>query len=107
MEIGHLTQIKRRYTTVDRATDYIIAVGWDARALDKAKWFEAHVTVTDEKTNRALKLPRELATYRIGEIEHTFREYVALDFGGDREAAIDHLTDTIYRRLHQFIERGH
>jgi hypothetical protein len=107
MEIAHLTQSKRRYTTVDKATDYIITVGWDAQTLDKARWFETHVTITDEKTGKSFKLPKELSTYRIGEIEHTFREYVALDWGGDKEAAINHLTSTIYRRLYQFIERGH
>lgn len=107
METANLTQIKRRYTTVDKATDYIISVGWEARTLDKAKWFESHVTVVNEKNGQTLKLPGELSTYRIGEIEHTFREYVALDWGGDKEAAINHFADTIYRRIHQYIERGH
>jgi hypothetical protein len=107
MEAGHLTQTKRRYTTVDKSADYIISVGWDAQTLDKARWFEAHVTATNEATGKALKLPGELSTFRIGEIEHTFREYVALDWGGDREAAINHLSNQIYRRVHQFIERGH
>jgi hypothetical protein len=107
MEAAHLTQIKRRYTTVDKATDYIISMGWDAHSLSKARWFEAHVTAVNEATGKALKLPGELSTFRIGEIEHTFREYVALDWGGDREAAINHLANQIYRRVQQYIERGH
>jgi hypothetical protein len=40
-------------------------------------------------------------------VEHSFRQYVTLDWGGDREAAIRHHLDTIYRRVSSYIERGH
>ena len=99
--------VKRRYTTVDRSVDWIVTVSWDERSLDRAHWFEAHVGAVDEKSGSRFKLPAEIATYRIGEIEHSFRQYVALDWGGDREAAINHFLDTIYRRVYSYIERGH
>ena len=48
-----------------------------------------------------------LATYRIGEVEHSFQQIVQLDWGGDQEAATDHFLSTIYRRTYAYIERGH
>lgn len=100
-------QTKHRYTSVDGKNDFIVTVGVDPAALDRAHWFEASVGVENERTGEKMKLPRELATYRIGEIEHSFKQFVALDFGGDRDAAVSHHLDTIYRRVYSFIERGH
>lgn len=102
-----MAHVKRRYTTMDGQADWIVSVTWDERALDKAHWFEAQVEAADEKTGKKYKFPPEIRTYRIGEIEHSFREYVAVDWDGDREAAINHFLGTIYRRVYSYIERGH
>lgn len=102
-----MAQVKRRYTTRDGKNDWIVTVSYDERGLSTAHWFEAKVAAVNEQTGAQYPFAPEIATYRIGEIEHTFREFVALDFGGDREAAIDHLLSTIYRRVYSFIERGH
>ena len=102
-----MTENKRRYTSVDGKNDFIVTTGYDPAILDRAHWFEATVSVENERTGEKIKLPRELATYRIGEIEHSFKQFVTLDFGGDREAAVAHHMDTIHRRIYQFIERGH
>ena len=102
-----MAQVRRRYTTVDRSRDWIVSVAWDESALDRVHWFEAQVSGADEKTGEALRLSPDLARYRIGEVEHAFREYVRIDWDGDREAAIRHYLDTIYRRVYQYIERGH
>jgi hypothetical protein len=99
--------VKRRYTTVKGGEDWIVSVSWDDKSLEKAHWFEASVSATSEKTGAEFPFPKEIATYRIGEIEHSFREYVRLDFDGDTEAALKHLTDVIYRRIYSYIERGH
>ncbi len=102
-----MAQVKRRYTTVDGKNDWIVTVSYDERGLTTAHWFEARVAAIHERTGEKFPLAPEIATYRIGEIEHSFRQFVALDFGGDREAAIQHLLDTIYRRVYSYIERGH
>ena len=102
-----MTRQRRRYTTVDGKRDWIVTVAWDEGALDRVHWFEAKVAAQDEATGEALPLPPELATYRIGEVERPFREYVRLDWDGDREAAVRHFLDTIYRRVYAFVERGH
>jgi hypothetical protein len=54
-----------------------------------------------------MKLPPFIETYRIGEPERPFREIVKTDFDGDQEAALSHQFDTIFRRIYQYIERGH
>lgn len=102
-----MAQTRRRYTAVDRSEDWLVTVAWDERALDTAHWFEGRVDVVGERTGRKVALPRDLATYRVGEVERPFRDYVRLDFDGDRDAALQHLLNTIYRRIYSFIERGH
>lgn len=102
-----MARVKRRYTTVAEKQDWIVSVSYDEAALAHAHWFEASVSAVNEASGKPCKLPKELATYRIGETEHPFREYVRMDWAGDTEAAIAHLTDTIYRRVYAYIERGH
>ncbi|MDX1934072.1 MAG: hypothetical protein SFU56_15840 [Capsulimonadales bacterium] len=102
-----MAQVKRRYTTTDGRNDWIVTVSYDERGLSSAHWFEAGVAAVNERTGAKYPLAPEIATYRIGEVERPFRDFVRLDFDGDREAAIDHLLNTIYRRVYSYIERGH
>lgn len=98
---------RRRYTTVDSSTTYIVAVAQDPTALARKHWFEAKITVQNEKSGKQLALPAFIETYRIGEPERPFRDVIRTDFDGDQEAALSHQFDTIFRRVYQFIERGH
>ncbi len=100
-----MAQSKRRYTTVDGTKDYIVTASF--ADVSSEHWFEVQVDVIDEGSGARLRLPAELATYRVGEIEHRFRDIVRLDFGGDPEAAVDHILATLFRRIYTFIERGH
>jgi hypothetical protein len=102
-----MATVKRRYTTTDGTHDWIVSVTYNERGLDKAHWFEAQIAAEEEHSGEAFKFPPEIKTYRVGEVEHPFRDYVRLDWGGDREAAISHFMDTIYRRVYSYIERGH
>ena len=100
-------QVKRRYTTNDTKSDWIVTAEYDVPRLDTAHWFEVKISAENERTGEKDKFPPEIRLYRIGEIEHTFRQFVAIDFAGDREAAIAHHLDTIFRRVYSYIERGH
>jgi hypothetical protein len=102
-----MAQAKRRYTTIDGQNDWIVTVAYDERAIPRSHWFEAQVSAKNERTGGEFKFPREIATYRIGEIEHTWAQIINLDFGGDREAALHHTLDSVYRRVYAYIERGH
>jgi len=99
--------IRRRYTTVDGKSDWIVSATYDEAKLDTRHWFEAKIAAVNEKSGKEYPFPPEIALYRIGEIEHAFRDYVRIDFGGDREAALSHFMNTIYRRVYAYIERGH
>lgn len=101
-----MAEVKRRYTTTDGA-DWVVTVSWDERKFDKAHWFEAQVGAVEEGTGRRYPFPPEIRTFRIGEAEHPFRYWCDRDFGGDREACVDHLLGTICRRVYDYIERGH
>jgi len=102
-----MTQVKRRYTTVRDGADWIVTAAFDESRLDSAHWFEAKVDAMNEATGEKYKFPPEIRTYKVGEIEHSFRQYVDIDFGGDREAAINHIMGTLFRRVYAYIERGH
>jgi hypothetical protein len=102
-----MATVRRRYTTVDKTNDWIVSATYDERGLDSAHWFEAKIEAVNERTGKKYPFPKEIATYRIGEVEHSFRKYVELDWQGDREAAINHFMSTIYRRVYAYIERGH
>jgi hypothetical protein len=102
-----MTLIKKRYTTADGKNDWIVSCSYDEASLERVHWFEAQIAAENERTGEKYKFPPEIRTYRIGEIEHSFRQYVTLDFAGDREAAINHHLDTIFRRVYAYVERGH
>lgn len=107
LQSAAMARFRRRYTTVKGNDDWIVSVSYDDQALARVHWFEAQVSATHEATGKTFAFPKELATYRVGETEHPFRDYVRMDWGGDTEAATAHLLDTIYRRVYAFIERGH
>ena len=96
----------RRYTTVDGTNDWIVSVSYDEKALAASHWFKTSVSATNEKTGKRFSFPPEIATYRIGEVERTFRQLIDRDFSGDTEAALRHHLDSIYRRVYSCIEYG-
>ena len=103
-----MAQVKRRYTTMD-GVDWIVTAEYDEPALDKAHWFEAKVEATEEKTGRKYPFPREIRTYRIGEIEHSFRQYVDIDWDGDREVTWTLVEGNMLRMLdgaYTLVDRG-
>lgn len=107
LQSAAMARVRRRYTTVDNQTDWIVSVAYEESALSKSHWFEAKVSAVNEASGTPFAFPNELATYRIGETEHTFQQIVKLDWNGDRDAAIDHFLSTIFRRTYAYIERGH
>ena len=107
LQSAAMARVRRRYTTVDNQNDWIVSVSYEEATLPKNHWFEAQVSAVNEATGVIFSFPKELATYRIGEVEHSFQQIVQLDWGGDQEAATDHFLSTIYRRTYAYIERGH
>jgi hypothetical protein len=107
LQFGAMVRERRRYTTVAGDRDWIVSIAWDDSALDKVHWFEANVSAVAEDDGSVFPFPPEIATFRIGEIEHPYREIVRIDWGGDRDAALRHTLDSLHRRVIAYIERGH
>jgi len=107
LQFDAMVRERRRYTTASGNRDWIVNVDYDDSALDRVHWFEAKVTATAEDDGAVCAFPPEIATIRIGEIEHPFREIIRIDWAGDRDAALRHTLDSLYRRVYAYIERGH
>jgi hypothetical protein len=77
-----MAQVRRRYTTVDGKVDWIVTLSYDESALNRAHWFEAKIAARNEATGASFAFPKEIAAMR-------------------------HVSDTIFRRVYSYIERGH
>ena len=93
------------YRTVDGRT-YDVTMTWDPDFKDTDKIFKAEFAAVDQATKRPLKLPREIATYAIGDAEETLGERVKYYFQGERELLMTDYLTTAYRRVTDWIERG-
>ena len=97
---------KSSYHCVD-GRSYDVTMTWDAGFKDTASVFSIGFKAVDRRTGDALKLPREIATYAIGDPEENLGERVKYYFGGDRELLMQDYLTTAYRRACDYIERGH
>lgn len=96
---------KTTYRCIDgRAYDVVMA--WDDAFKDTDKVFKITFTATDQATGRPLKLPREIATFAIGDMEENLGERVKYYFAGDRALLMTDYLTTAYRRACDWIERG-
>ncbi len=96
---------KSTYRCID-GRSYDVTMTWDEKFKDADKIFKAQFAATDQTTGRPLKLPREIATYAIGDTEETLGERIKYYFHDDRELLMTDYLTTAYRRVTDYIERG-
>ncbi len=96
---------KSRYTCVD-GRSYDVTMAWNERFADKDSIFKVTFAALDKATGRALALPREIATYAIGDPDENLGERVKYYYNGDRELLMTDYLTTAYRRACDWIERG-
>lgn len=96
---------KSTYRCVDGRT-YNVTMSWDENFKDSDRIFKAKFEAVDTGTGRALTLPREIATYAIGDAEETLGERVKYYFHGDRSLLMTDYLTSAYRRVTDYIERG-
>lgn len=96
---------KSTYRCVDGRT-YDVTMSWSEGFKDADKIFKAEFQAVDRDTKRTLKLPREIATYAIGDPDETLGERVKYYFHGDRGLLMTDYLSTAYRRVTDYIERG-
>jgi hypothetical protein len=85
---------------------YDVTMAWDDKFKDAEKIFRVSFKAIDKKTGKQLTLPREIATYAIGDPEETLGERVQYYHHGDREDLMSEYVTTAYRRVSDYIERG-
>lgn len=96
---------KSTYRCID-GRSYDVTMAWNENFKDKDIVFKITFSAIDQATHRALTLPREIATYAIGDPEEPLGERVKYYFGGDRQLLMTDYLTTAYRRACDWIERG-
>jgi len=96
---------KSQYNCVD-GRSYEIAMAWDENFKDKDHIFKTTFQAVDKATGRAYALPREIATYQIGDPDENLGERTKWYYEGNRELLMADYLTTAYRRACDFIERG-
>ena len=97
---------KSNYNCVD-GRRYDVTMTWDENFKDADKVFKIGFAAVDPGTKRALKLPREIATYTIGDPDESMGERAKYYYGGSRELLMQDYLTSAYRRACDYIERGH
>ena len=96
---------KSHYHCID-GRHYEITMAWDADFKDKDHVFKTTFTAVDQETGRTLALPREIATYAVGDPDENLGERVKYYYEGKREVLMTDYLTTAYRRACDYIERG-
>jgi len=96
---------KSRYHCVD-GRDYEVTMAWDENFKDKDHIFKTTFKAIDKATGRAYVLPREIATYQIGDPDENLGERTKWYYEGSRELLMSDYLTTAYRRACDYIERG-
>jgi hypothetical protein len=97
---------KSVYHTRDGRT-YDMTMSWNETFKDSDHVFPIHFQFVDKSTGRAVVLPREIATFALGGPEDTLTYRIQTDYAGSREAMIGDFTEMAYRRVTDWLERGH
>src|SRR4051812_37861490 len=85
---------------------YDVTMAWNEGFKDTDKIFRVTFKAVDKQTGRPMTLPKEIATYAIGDPEETLGERVKFYHGGNREDLMGEYVTTAYRRVSDYIERG-
>ncbi len=96
---------KSHYHCID-GRNYEVTMAWDDSFKDKDHIFKITFKAVDEATGRPLILPREIATYQIGDPDENLGERVKFYYEGKRELLMTDYLTTAYRRACDWIERG-
>lgn len=85
---------------------YDVTMAWNENFKDKEIIFPITFKAIDQTTHRPLTLPREIATYAIGDPDEPLGVRVTEYFHGDRQLLMTDYLTTAYRRVCDWIERG-
>ena len=96
---------KSVYATRD-GRRYDVVMSWNEKIKDSENVFPIKFTVTDKSNSRLLKLPREIATFAIGDPAENIGERAQAYFGGNRDIMFIDYLESAFRRACDYVERG-
>jgi hypothetical protein len=96
---------KRVLNCIDGRT-FDITMSWNEQFKDQEKLFPIRFKAVDRSTGRDLKLPKEIATFAVGDPLETLSEKQATFYGGSRDAMLADWTAMAFRRVTDWINRG-
>lgn len=85
---------------------YDVKMSWNENFKDSDHIFSIKFSASDKKTGKPLTMPKEIATYAIGDPQETMGERVVHYYSGDRENLMSDYLTSAYRRVCDWIERG-
>ena len=86
---------------------YDMTMAWDENFRDKDHIFKITFKAIDQADDKAYPLPREIATYQIGDPDENLGERVKWYYENSRELLMSDYLTTAYRRACDYLERGH
>ena len=98
--------ITQRYTTRD-GRRYLLRLSYNERIgdADKAPAFIRRLEILDEATKEAVPLPENIARFSTYENFQSFGGYVAVNYLGVRQTAIEGLRTKVLTRVEDYLER--
>ena len=96
---------KSVYRTIDGRI-YDVTMSWNENFKDADREFPIKFGFVDRATSKALKLPREIGTFTVGDPAEPMGERVTHYFGGDRASMMTDYLEMAYRRVCDWVERG-
>lgn len=85
---------------------YNMTMTWNEKFKDADTIFKATFIANDIDSGRKLLLPKEIATYAIGDPQETLGSRVTHFYGGNREEMMGDFLTSAYRRVCDWVERG-
>ncbi len=91
--------------TLDGRT-YDVTMSWPEKIKDTEFILPISFSAVDKSSGRSLKLPREIATFAIGDPAENIGDRTRIYYGGSRDALVSHCLEMAYRRATDWIVRG-
>ncbi len=85
---------------------YDLTMSWNEKIKDTEHVFPITFKALDKTSGRPLKLPREIATFALGDPAEDIGERTRVYYGGSREALTAHYLEMAFRRVTDWINRG-
>lgn len=85
---------------------YDLKMSWNENLKETENVFPILFVATDRSTGKNLRLPREIATFAIGDPTENIGQKIKINYGGQRQSMeLDYL-EMAYRRVTDWVERG-